>query len=130
EKWVDDKGKAVLGGTCLNIGCIPSKALLDSSHKYHMAHEEFKIHGINTGEVTMDVAAMVQRKDKIVKNLTTGVAGLFKANGVTLIKGTGKVLAGKQVEVSKADGGKDVLAAENIIIAAGSVPMDIPPAPL
>lgn len=130
EKWVDDKGKAVLGGTCLNIGCIPSKALLDSTHKYHMAQEEFKIHGIQVGDVSMDVPAMVKRKDDVVKKLTSGIGGLFKANGVTLIQGTGKVLANKSVEVTKADGNTEVVAGENIIIAAGSVPMDIPPAPL
>lgn len=130
EKWVDDKGTAVLGGTCLNVGCIPSKALLDSSHKYHMAHEEFAIHGIKTGKVSVDVPAMVDRKDKIVKQLTGGVAGLFKANGVTLLQGTGKVLANKQVEVTLLDGSAQVVEYENVIIAAGSVPVDIPPAPL
>lgn len=130
EKWVDDKGKAVLGGTCLNVGCIPSKALLDSSHKYHMAHEEFKIHGIEAKGVSIDVPAMVARKNKIVKGLTTGITGLFKANGVTLFQGAGKVLAGKKVEVSKQDGSTEIVAGENIIIAAGSVPVNIPPAPL
>ncbi len=130
EKWVDDKGKAVLGGTCLNVGCIPSKALLDSTHKYHMAHDEFKIHGIKTSGVSMDVPAMIKRKDQIVKNLTGGIAGLFKANGVTLFEGAGKVLAGKKVEVTKHDGSTEVVDAENIIIAAGSVPVNIPPAPL
>ena len=130
EKWVDGKGKAVLGGTCLNVGCIPSKALLDSTHKYHMAHEEFKIHGITANDVAMDVPTMIKRKDQIVKNLTGGIAGLFKANGVTLFEGAGKVLAGKKVEVSKNDGSTEVVDAENIIIAAGSVPVNIPPAPL
>ncbi len=130
EKWVDDKGKAVLGGTCLNTGCIPSKALLDSTHKYHMAQEEFKIHGIQVGDVSMDVPAMVKRKDDVVNKLTSGIGGLFKANGVTLIQGTGKVQANKSVEVTKADGSTEVVAGENIIIAAGSVPAEIPPAPL
>ncbi|WP_210395193.1 dihydrolipoyl dehydrogenase [Motiliproteus sediminis] len=130
EKWVDDKGATILGGTCLNVGCIPSKALLDSTHKYHMTHGEFEAHGIKTGKVTMDVPAMIARKDQIVKNLTGGITGLFKANGVTLLSGKGKVLAGKQVEVTKADGSTEVVDAENIIIAAGSVPVNIPPAPL
>ncbi|MEH6469703.1 MAG: dihydrolipoyl dehydrogenase [Halopseudomonas sp.] len=130
EKWVDSKGAPLLGGTCLNVGCIPSKALLDSTHKYHMAEAEFELHGINTGEVSMDVPAMIKRKDQIVKNLTGGIAGLFKANGVTLLPGTGKVLAGKQVEVTGHDGSSEVVDAENIIIAAGSVPVNIPPAPL
>ncbi|WP_207062182.1 dihydrolipoyl dehydrogenase [Motiliproteus sp. SC1-56] len=130
EKWVNDQNQTVLGGTCLNVGCIPSKALLDSTHKFHMAHSEFKAHGIHTGDVSMDVPAMIKRKDQIVKNLTGGIAGLFKANGVTLLEGTGKVLANKQVEVSKKDGGTEVVDAENVIIAAGSVPVNIPPAPL
>lgn len=130
EKWVDGKGTAVLGGTCLNVGCIPSKALLDSTHKYHMAHSEFKVHGISTGDVSIDVPAMIKRKDQIVNNLTGGIAGLFKANGVTLLPGAGKVLADKMVEVTKHDGSIDVIAAENVIIAAGSVPVNIPPAPL
>jgi len=130
EKWVDDKGATVLGGTCLNVGCIPSKALLDSTYKYHMAHAEFEIHGIKTGEVSMDVPAMVARKDQIVKNLTGGITGLFKANGVTLLSGKGKVLAGKKVEVTKADGSTETVDADNIIVAAGSVPVNIPPAPL
>lgn len=130
EKWIDDKGAAVLGGTCLNLGCIPSKALLDSTHKYHMAHEEFQLHGIQTKGVSMDVPAMVARKDKIVKQLTGGITGLFKANGVTTLQGTGKVLAGKRVEVTKHDGSTEIFEAGNIVIAAGSVPVNIPPAPL
>ncbi|MEH6825189.1 MAG: dihydrolipoyl dehydrogenase [Motiliproteus sp.] len=130
EKWIDDKGATILGGTCLNVGCIPSKALLDSTYKYHMAHSEFKVHGISTGDVTMDVAAMIGRKNQIVKNLTGGIAGLFKANGVTVLAGKGKVLGGNKVEVSKNDGSTEVVDAANIIIAAGSVPVNIPPAPL
>ncbi len=130
EKWVDGKGAPVLGGTCLNVGCIPSKALLDTTHKYHMAHSEFKVHGIQTGEVGIDVPAMIKRKDKIVKNLTTGIGGLFKANGVTLLQGAGKLLAGKKVEVTKQDASVEIFDAENVIIAAGSVPVNIPPAPL
>lgn len=129
EKWVDDKGAAVLGGTCLNVGCIPSKALLESTHQFHKT-QHADVHGIQTGEVTMDVKQMVARKDKIVGNLTMGVAGLFKANGVTLLQGMGKLLANKQVQVTAADGAATVYDAENIILASGSVPVNIPPAPL
>lgn len=96
EKYTDKEGKQALGGTCLNVGCIPSKALLDSSWKYKEAKESFNVHGISTGEVKMDVAAMVGRKAGIVKNLTSGVATLFKANGVTSIEGHGKLLLGKK----------------------------------
>ncbi|NQZ33354.1 MAG: dihydrolipoyl dehydrogenase [Oceanospirillaceae bacterium] len=130
EKWVDGKGAAVLGGTCLNVGCIPSKALLDSTHKFHDALHNNKVHGISADNVTMDVKAMVARKDKIVNNLTQGVAGLFKANGVTTLQGMGKLLAGKQVEVTAADGTVSVYSAENVILASGSLPVNIPPAPL
>lgn len=130
EQWLDDKGKVRLGGTCLNVGCIPSKALLDSSHKYHEAKADFDIHGISVGETTIDVAAMIGRKDKIVDQLTGGIAGLFKHNGVTAVSGTGKVLAGTKVEVTDKDGNVQVLEAGNIIIAAGSLPVNIPPAPV
>jgi len=130
EKWVDEKGAAVLGGTCLNVGCIPSKALLESTHKFHEAAHDFSVHGINAGDVQMDVKQMVARKDKIVKNLTGGITGLFKANGVTTLQGMGKLLAGKQVEVTAADGTATVYDADNVILASGSVPVEIPPAPL
>ncbi|MBF0674223.1 dihydrolipoyl dehydrogenase [Pseudomonas sp.] len=130
EKYQGKEGKTALGGTCLNVGCIPSKALLDSSYKFHEAREGFKVHGITTGDVNMDVPAMVGRKDVIVKNLTGGVAALIKSNGVTLFEGHGKLLAGKQVEVTKLDGSVEVLAAENVILASGSKPVDIPPAPV
>ncbi len=130
EKWLNDKGKPNLGGTCLNVGCIPSKALLDSSWKYHEAKELFEVHGIKTGEVTLDVPKMIERKREIVSTLTQGITGLFKANGVTLLSGSGKVLAGKQVEVNAADGSSQIVEADNIIIASGSSPIEIPPTPL
>ncbi|ARU88642.1 dihydrolipoyl dehydrogenase [Pseudomonas sp. M30-35] len=130
EKYQDKAGKIALGGTCLNVGCIPSKALLDSSWKYHEAQEGFAIHGITAKGVTMDVPAMVGRKDTIVKNLTGGVATLFKANGVTLLEGHGKLLSGKQVEVTAQDGTTQIVEAGNVIIASGSKPIDIPPAPV
>ena len=130
EKYTDKEGKLALGGTCLNVGCIPSKALLDSSWKYHEAKDAFAIHGITTGEVKMDVAAMVGRKANIVKGLTSGVATLFKANGVTSLQGHGKLLAGKKVELTKPDGTVEIIEAENVILASGSRPIDIPPAPV
>lgn len=126
EKWRDEAGKGVNGGTCLNVGCIPSKALLDSSYKYHEAQSSFSKHGISTGEVSIDVPAMVARKEQIIKQLTGGIAGLFKANGVTSFFGTGKLLAGKVVEYTDHDGNVSELKAENVIIATGSIPIDIP----
>ena len=130
EKWVNKEGKSVLGGTCLNVGCIPSKALLEASHKFHEATHDFDDFGIQAKGVTMDVKKMVGRKDKIVNQLTGGIAMLFKANGVTSFEGTGKLLAGKKVEVVGHNGETQVLEAENIIVASGSVPVEIPPAPL
>lgn len=130
EKWIDGSGKPVLGGTCLNVGCIPSKALLDSSYKYAEAQSHLDVHGISTGTVKIDVPTMIGRKDKVVSQLTGGIAGLFKANGVAVLQGSGKLLAGKKVEVTAADGKATVYDADNVILAAGSVPVDIPPAPL
>ena len=130
DKWTDAEGKGVNGGTCLNVGCIPSKALLDSSHKYHETKTDLANHGINVGDVDIDVAAMIGRKGKIVKQLTDGIAGLFKSNGVTSLFGTGKILAGRQVEYIDHDGNKQILATDNVIIATGSQPIDIPVAPV
>jgi dihydrolipoamide dehydrogenase len=130
EQWLDDKGNIVLGGTCLNVGCIPSKALLDSSHKFAEARDHFAVHGISVGETIMDVPAMLARKTKIVNQLTGGIASLFKHNGVTAISGVGKVLSGARVEVTDKNGQVQELSAGNIIIAAGSVPVNIPPAPI
>lgn len=131
EKWISKDGsKSVYGGTCLNVGCIPSKALLEASHKFVEAKHDFDDLGIQAGDVTMDVKKMMARKDKIVSNLTGGIAGLFKANGVTPIQGTGKVTGNKQVEVTDKDGKATTYEADNIVIAAGSVPVEIPPTPL
>lgn len=130
EKWVDAKSQPVLGGTCLNVGCIPSKALLDSSHRYAEIKGGLDVHGISTGAVKIDVPAMIERKNKVVAQLTGGIAGLFKANGVTLLQGAGKLLAGKKVEVTDAKGTVSVVEADNVILAAGSVPVEIPPAAL
>lgn len=130
EKYVGKDGKQALGGTCLNVGCIPSKALLDTSWKFHEAQDGFQIHGISTKGLSIDIPAMLERKDKIVKQFTGGVTALFKANGVTSIEGHGKLLAGKKVEVTDADGKTTVLEAENVILASGSRPIEIPPAPL
>ena len=130
EKWTDDKGKGVNGGTCLNVGCIPSKALLDTSHKYHDAKEKLGGHGIEIKGVDIDVPAMIERKDKVVKQMSGGIAGLFQANKVTSLYGTGKLLAGRKVEYTNLKGEVEVLEAENVILASGSIPVDIPVAPV
>ncbi|MEO1078187.1 MAG: dihydrolipoyl dehydrogenase [Pseudomonadota bacterium] len=130
EEWVDADGKATLGGTCLNVGCIPSKALLDSSQKYHEAKDTFALHGIGIESPKIDVPAMLARKEQIVGQLTGGIGGLFKHNGVTTIQGRGKVLSGANVEVTAAGGSTSVVEAGSVIIAAGSEPITIPPAPI
>ena len=130
EKWIDADSKPVYGGVCLNIGCIPSKALLDSSHKYHEASHAFDVHGIKVGTVDIDVPAMIARKEKVVKQLTGGITGLFRANKVEGISGTGKLLKDRKVEVTDKDGKKKTLSADNVILAAGSVPIEIPPTPI
>ena len=126
EKWKSADGKGVNGGTCLNVGCIPSKALLDSSYKYHEAKDHFDIHGISTKELKIDISKMIGRKNDIVKQLTGGIAGLFMANKVTSLYGTGKLLAGRKVQYVDFDGKEEILEADNVILAAGSVPVNIP----
>ena len=122
-------GKASPGGTCLNVGCIPSKALLDSSEQYHRLNHEFAAHGIKVTEASIDIATMLARKDKIVKTLTGGIHQLFKANNVSFQHGRGRLLPGNQVSVTNE---KETwnLSARHIIMACGSEPIDIPPAPV
>ena len=122
ESWSDPKGKPIFGGTCLNVGCIPSKALLDSSHKFTEARDHFSVHGIDVGAPAIDVAGMMKRKDKIVTQLTGGVSSLLQHNGVTVVHGKGKLLSGRNVEVTAADGEKTVLSAANVVLASGSEP--------
>ncbi len=130
EKWVNREGATVLGGTCLNVGCIPSKALLESTHKFHEANTKFADHGIAMNTLTMDVSAMQHRKDAIVSKLTTGVSGLFKANKVTLINGHGQLHEDCLIKVTAIDGSVSELKAGHVILAAGSVPVSIPSVPL
>ncbi len=115
-----------LGGTCLNVGCIPSKALLESSEHYSMALHELKSHGVQVGDVKLDLKTMMERKSKIVSDLTGGVAFLFKKNGIDSIGGKGRLVSATQIEVSKSDGSKEIVSAKNIILATGSVPNDLP----
>ena len=116
-----------LGGTCLRVGCIPSKALLESSERYHEAKDGvFDEHGIKVGSVELDLGAMLSRKDKIVDQLTGGVAGLFKKHGITRFEGLGSLAGDGKVTVTEADGGTQTLQAKNILIATGSEPTSIP----
>ncbi|MBM3732463.1 MAG: dihydrolipoyl dehydrogenase [Acidimicrobiia bacterium] len=108
-----------LGGTCLNVGCIPSKALLQSSHYYEMAAKEFAHHGVKVGKLDLDLGQMMARKEKVVKELTSGIEFLFKKNKVRYVKGTGRLTAADTVAV-EADGKTETLKASSIVIATGS----------
>lgn len=127
DMFTGKDGKPAPGGTCLNVGCIPSKALLDSSkHFYHLGHE-FADHGISFKNAAMDVPKMIARKDEIVKKLTGGVTQLFKGNKVEYFHGKGMLLNNRQVEVTPVDGAQKLqIQADNIILASGSVPIEIP----
>ena len=125
EEYVDAKNNPTFGGTCLNVGCIPSKALLDSSHRYQEATSHLKIHGIEVGSVALDVPAMMKRKNDIVAKLTGGIGGLFAANKVTPIAGRGKVLPDSKVQITDIEGKKEIIESKNIIIASGSSPIEI-----
>lgn len=121
-----DKRKA-LGGTCLNIGCIPSKALLDSSELFSMARHSFAAHGISTGDVGIDVKTMIVRKNKVVDELTRGVAGLMKKNKITIFNGTARLSGKMKVAVRDETGGEQTISATmNILIATGSVSSELP----
>ena len=115
-----------LGGTCLRIGCIPSKALLSSSDHYAFVKKEAVKHGIKIDNVGLDLPVMLQRKDKVVKQLTGGVRGLMKLNKVSTFQGTGMITAPGKVSVQPAEGAAQELAAKHIIIATGSVPVELP----
>ena len=134
----DPKGEPRLGGTCLNVGCIPSKALLASSHHYEDATSHLDVHGISIKGVSLDVAKMVARKDAIVDKMTGGIQYLFKKNKVTLLKGYGALVGqadgegGKitQVKVTDKDGKEEVVSAKNVIIATGSKARHLPSIPV
>jgi dihydrolipoamide dehydrogenase len=126
DEWKNKDGKYAFGGTCLNAGCIPSKALLESSELYHRAGHEFKKHGIKTGDVEMDIAAMQKRRASIVRQLTGGIAGLFKANKVEGLVGHGRLLKGMKVEFTPADGDVELIDAKHVILASGSAPIELP----
>jgi dihydrolipoamide dehydrogenase len=129
DEWENTDGKNAFGGTCLNAGCIPSKALLESSELFHRAQHEFSKHGINTTDVAVDIGQMQKRKDGIVRQLTGGIAGLFKANNVTGLVGHGRLLADKKVEFTPVDGEVEVLDTRYIILATGSTPIELGVAP-
>jgi dihydrolipoamide dehydrogenase len=122
--------RAALGGTCLNIGCIPSKALLDSSELYAQARTHFSHHGIKVGDLGLDLAALMARKDRVVKGLTDGVAFLFKKNKITPYNGVARLAGPEKVQVKLAGGQKEeVLEARAVLLASGSEPAALPSLP-
>lgn len=114
------------GGTCLNVGCIPSKALLESSEQFHAAQHDLAAHGVKVSGVSLDLTTMQARKSSVVKTNTEGIAFLFKKNKITPYSGTGKILGTGKVEVKAADGSTQVLTTKNIMIATGSAPVELP----
>ena len=125
DDWKNHDGSHAFGGTCLNAGCIPSKALLESSELFHRAQAEFAAHGISANGLAFDVATMQKRKNAIVKASTQGITGLFKAAGVTALQGHGKLLAGNRVEFTALDGSKRELVAKHVVLASGSQPLPL-----
>lgn len=129
DEWKNKDGKNAFGGTCLNAGCIPSKALLESSELVHRAQHEFKKHGIKTGAVTVNIGMMQKRRASIVRQLTGGIAGLLKANKVEGLVGHGKLLAGKKVEFTPVGGEPEIIESTYVILASGSAPIELKIAP-
>lgn len=129
DEWKNFDGTYAFGGTCLNAGCIPSKALLESSELYQRAKEEFSLHGIKTGDLKVDLATMQKRRASIVKTMTGGITALFKANGVVGFQGHGKLLPGNKVLVTGAGGAEKILEAKHVVLASGSVPVRLKSVP-
>ncbi|HTX24307.1 MAG TPA: dihydrolipoyl dehydrogenase [Steroidobacteraceae bacterium] len=129
DEWQNHDGTAAFGGTCLNAGCIPSKALLESTELYHRLREEFALHGIRASGIELDLATMQQRRAGIVKKMTDGILALFKAAGVTPLQGHGRLLAGQRVQFTAHDGARRELAARHVVLAAGSQPIELGSAP-
>jgi len=129
DEWKNFDGSYAFGGTCLNAGCIPSKALLESSELFQRAKDEFAVHGIKLGDVQLDLATMQKRRASVVKTMTGGITALFKANGVVGIQGHGRLLPGNKVLVTAADGSERTLEAKNVILASGSTPIRLKSVP-
>ncbi len=125
DSWKNRDGASALGGTCLNAGCIPSKALLESSELLHRAQGEFAAHGITVSGIALDLAVMQKRRASIVRNMTNGIGSLFKAAGVTAIFGHGRLLAGRRVQVTGHDGSRSEFDAASVVLASGSIPTEL-----
>ena len=115
-----------LGGVCLNVGCIPSKALLDSSEYYHLAKDHFAEHGIKTGKVGLDLATMMARKDNVVGELTANVRKLLEGHGIAVLHGTARLKGNGSVEVAPEEGKAFTIKGTSILLATGSTPVEVP----
>ena len=122
---VVEKGER-LGGVCLNVGCIPSKALLDASEYYHLATDRLAEYGIQTGKVSLDLKAMMARKDKVVNDLTDNVRQLLEGNGIEILQGTGSLAGDREVAIKKGKSRAKKVSAGNILLATGSEPLEVP----
>jgi dihydrolipoamide dehydrogenase len=129
DGWKNYDGSYAFGGTCLNAGCIPSKALLESSELYHRTHDEFARHGIQLEGVSLDLDTMMKRKAGITRQLTSGIEALFKSNGVTGLQGHGRFLGNGQVEFTPHDGEAQALATKTVVLASGSAPVELKQVP-
>ena len=129
DEWKNHDGTAAFGGTCLNAGCIPSKALLESTELYHRLQAEFPVHGIKVSGVELDVAQLQKRKSAVVQTMTQGIVALFKAAGVTGLQGHGRLIAGRRVEFTAHDGSRRTLSARHVVLASGSAPIELRSAP-
>ncbi len=125
-KTVCVEKRGALGGTCLNVGCIPSKTLLNISHKYHEAKHSFNDFGIECSSVSVDINKMMSKKTKVVDQLTKGIEGLFRKNKVDYLKGLGKFQDANTLAVEQLDGSTKVVKAKNYLIATGSEPNNLP----
>ena len=129
DDWVNEKNQSSPGGTCLNVGCIPSKAMIESSELYEHTLHECSAHGIQVGDVSLNLKTLLQRKDKVVSELTSGVSALFMANKVHFFHGRGVLNADKQVNITLHDGSTEMLLGKHVIVATGSSPTQFKLAP-
>mgnify|MGYP001828781117 CR=1 FL=1 len=130
DDWLGPDGKPALGGTCLNAGCIPSKSLLESSQLYARLQQDAQAHGITVDAVSLDVDAMMASKDATVQDLTHGIAALFDTHAIAWISGRGLLFPDRKVQVTLHSGEQQTLSAGHVILATGSVPVELPVARL